>query len=122
MKPKTARRGYRHNDGRQPTPELAETQAILGLTQSEIADLFHVRQPSLAAWRSDGVPASRRASVERLHELALVLALELKPSRIPEIVRTPDEWLGGRTILDVIREDGVGPIYGYLTRLFSYVG
>ena len=103
-------------------PELAETQAILGLSQSELADLFGVRQPSLASWRTGRLPVVRRASVERLHDLALVLRQELKPSRIPEIVRTPDAWLGNRSMLEVSRAEGVAPIYGYLSRLFAYGG
>ncbi len=103
-------------------PMIGESQKILGLSQNEMADLFGVRQPSFAAWRSGHIPANRRASVERLHELALVLRHELKPSRIPEIVRTPDAWLGNRSMLQVIRAEGVGPIYGYLARLFAYVG
>jgi transcriptional regulator with XRE-family HTH domain len=105
-----------------PPRELEETRSILGLSQSELADLFGVRQPSLAEWRSRGVPANRRASVERLHALALVLKREVRLSRIPEIVRTPDAWLGGRSILDVIRAEGVDPVYGYLARLFNYGG
>ena len=99
---------------------IEETQRILGLSQNEMADIFGVRQPSLAAWKSGHVPAARRASVERLHELALVLHREIKPSRIAEIIRTPDEWLDNRSILDVIRAEGVAPIYGYLARLFAY--
>lgn len=100
--------------------DLDETRQILGLSQAELADLFGVRQPSLAEWRTRGVPAARLASVERLHEFALVLQREVIPSRIPEIVRTPDEWLGGRSILEVVRAEGVEPVYGYLARLFAY--
>ncbi len=102
--------------------EIAQTQAILGLTQGELAELFGVSQHSLAAWRASGIPASRRPTVERLYELALVLKIELKPSRIPQIVRTRDAWLGDRSMLDVIRDEGVGPIYGYLAHLFGNAG
>ncbi len=105
-----------------PDQVLNETQQILGLSQSELADIFGVRQPSLAAWKTGHIPATRRASVERLHDLAIVLHREIKPSRIPEIVRTPDAWLADRTILEVIRSEGVDPIYAYLARLFAYGG
>jgi transcriptional regulator with XRE-family HTH domain len=101
---------------------LDEISRILGLSQSELADLFHVRQPSLAQWRSSGIPAARRASVERLFKFARLLNRELIASRIPEIVRTPDDWLDGRTILETIRQGGVEPMYGYLNRLFAYQG
>ncbi len=46
----------------------------------------------------------------------------VKASRIPEVVRTPDSWLGNRTILETLRADGPDPIYTYLGRLFSYSG
>lgn len=110
--------------GRLPkdTRELDEIRTILGLSQSELADLFGVRQPSLAEWRTRGIPATRRASVERLAELARLLKRELIPSRIPEIVRTPDDWLDGHSMLEAIRAHGVAPIYGYLKRLFAYQG
>ncbi len=101
---------------------LAETREILGLSQNELAELFGVRQPSLAAWLAHGVPRSRIASVERIYELSKVLDVELIRERIPEIIRTPDEWLGGRSILDVIKREGTAPIYGYLARLFAYQG
>ncbi len=100
--------------------ELNETRTILGLSQTELADLFGVRAPSLAEWKTRGIPPARRASVERLHDLALVLHRRVIPSRIPQVVRTPDAWLGGRTMLEVIRAEGVEPVYAYLARLFSY--
>ncbi len=105
-----------------PAGALLETQQILGLSQNELADLFGVRQPSLAQWLTRGIPATRQASVERLHDLALVLKREVIPSRIPEIVRRKDTWLGDRSILEVVRAEGVEPIWGYLSRLFAYAG
>lgn len=50
-------------------PELGETRAIMGLSQSQLADLFRIRQSSLAEWRTRDVPMTRRAPVERLAEL-----------------------------------------------------
>lgn len=99
---------------------LDEIRAILGLSEAELADLFSVQRSSVVGWREHGIPQTRLATVERIHDLANVLLRELRPSRIPEIVRTPDEWLSGRTILQTIRNEGAEAIYGYLRRLFSY--
>ena len=99
---------------------LDDIADIFGVSETELADLFGVRRPSLAGWREHGIPQARRASVERLHDLAAVFAREVIASRIPEVVRTTDEWLGGRTVLETIRRDGTEPIYGYLRRLFAY--
>jgi len=70
----------------------------------------------------DGVPQEKRASVERLLDLAKLFRRRVIASRIPEIVRTPDAWLRDRTILETLRADGVDPIYAYLGRLFNYGG
>jgi hypothetical protein len=101
---------------------LDEIERTLGLKETELADLFGVRRPSISGWREAGIPRGRQASVERLLELARVLAREVKESRIPQIVRTKDEWLEGRTMLETIAQQGVEPIYGYLHRLFAYQG
>lgn len=105
---------------REAAPLLDEIREVFGLSEAQLADLFRVRRPSLTAWRSVGIPQTRRATAERLQGLARVFDRELTPSRIPEIVRTPDEWLGGRTILDVLVAEGPDPVYGYLGRLFAY--
>jgi hypothetical protein len=101
---------------------LDEIVATFGLSETELADLFGVRRPSLAGWREHGLPQARRATAERLHDLAMVFRRELIASRIAEIVRTKDDWLGGRTILETIKIDGPEHVYGYLHRLFSYSG
>ncbi len=105
---------------RTAAPLLDEIREVFGLSESELADLFRVRRPSLTAWRSVGIPQGRLATAERLQGLARVFERELVPSRIPEIVRTPDDWLGGRTVLDVLASEGPDPVYGYLGRLFAY--
>jgi transcriptional regulator with XRE-family HTH domain len=99
---------------------IAEIREILGLSQAEIAALFGVLQPTIASWRARGIPESRLASAKRLHEFALLLRKELKPGRIPEIVRMRDAWLGNRSVIEVIQAEGVASIYGYLARLFEY--
>jgi transcriptional regulator with XRE-family HTH domain len=105
---------------REAAPLLDEIREILGLSEGELADLFNVRRPSLTAWRSVGIPPGRRATAERLQGIARILDRELIRSRIPEIVRTRDGWLGDRTVLEVLASDGPDAVYGYLGRLLSY--
>lgn len=102
--------------------DLDEVRTTFGLSEAELAAIFGVQRESVIGWRKHGIPQQRRASVERLLDLARVLAREVLPSRIPQIVRTPDAWLDGRTMLQTIARDGVEPIYGYLARLFAYNG
>ncbi len=102
--------------------ELEEVREVFGLTKSEVADLLGRRAQSIAEWETRGVPREKRASVERLLDLAQLFRRRVIASRIPEIVRTPDSWLGNRTILETLRAEGVDPIYAYLGRLFNYSG
>jgi DNA-binding XRE family transcriptional regulator len=102
--------------------ELQEIQDVFGLTRAEMADLLGRRAQSIIEWETRGVPREKRASVERLLDLAQLFRRRVTASRIPEIVRTPDSWLGNRTILETLRVDGVDPIYAYLGRLFNYGG
>jgi hypothetical protein len=95
---------------------------VFGLTKSELADLLGRRAQSLLEWETRGVPREKRASVERLRDLARLFRRRVIASRIPEIVRTPDAGLGNRTILKTLCIDGVDPIYAYLGRLFNYGG
>jgi len=99
---------------------LSEIRVILGLSENELADIFHVRRESIAGWRKTGIPDARRASVARVFDMARLLHRDLKPDRIAEIVRTHDAWLERGTILETLKLDGPDPIYSYLRRLFSY--
>jgi DNA-binding XRE family transcriptional regulator len=100
--------------------ELEEIREVFGLAKSGMADLLGRRAQSLIEWETRGVPREKRASIERLLDLARLFRRRVIASRIPEIVRTPDAWLGNRTILETFRADGVDPIYAYLGRLFNY--
>lgn len=100
--------------------KLTQIRDILGLSEAELADLFNIQRTSVIGWREHGIPQARQASVERIGDLALVLQHEIIPSRIPEIVRTPDAWLDDRTILQTIRNEGAEAVYAYLHRLFAY--
>ena len=105
---------------REANQVLDEIKGVFALSETELADLFGVRRPSLSGWREEGIPPARQATAEQLLDLARVLAREVIASRIPQIVRTPDAWLDNRTILQTIQRDGTAPVYGYLHRLFAY--
>lgn len=92
----------------------------LGISDEELANLFGIRRASLVRWPKHGIPLNRCASVARLVDLARVLARDVREERLREIVRTPDEWLGGKSILQTIADAGVEPVFAYLHRLFSY--
>ena len=99
---------------------LDEIRSVFGLSESDLAGLFAVSRPAVGRWRAGGVPVERGADVDRVRELAAYFHRRFIPSRIPQIVRTPGRGLGGKSVLTVISESGVEPVYGYLERLFAY--
>ena len=64
---------------------------------------------------------TRAADVDRVRELSEVFLRKFIPARVPQIVRTPGKGLGGKSVLEVVAESGVEPIYAYLERLFAYM-
>ena len=107
---------------RRASQQLDRIRDVFALSEHELAALFGVQRQSVTEWREKGIPRARAASVERLVDLANVFAREVIETRIPEIVRTEDEWLPRKTILETIKSDGPEPIYRYLRRLFAYSG
>jgi hypothetical protein len=99
---------------------LDEIRGVFGLSEAELARLFAVSRPAVARWRETGVPVERGADVDRVRELAAYFHRRFLPVRIPQVVRTPGRGLGNRSVLAVIGESGVEPVYAYLEQLFSY--
>jgi hypothetical protein len=62
----------------------------------------------------------RSVDIASLADLIAILERRLIADRIPDVIRSPDDWLGGRTILETLQTDGVAPVMAYLDRLFSY--
>jgi transcriptional regulator with XRE-family HTH domain len=91
-----------------------------GLSEQELADLFGVSRSATAKWRLRGVPYERAADVDRVSELAGYFVRRFLPARVPQIVRNRGRGLGNKSVLAVIAENGVDPVYAYLERLFAY--
>jgi transcriptional regulator with XRE-family HTH domain len=104
-----------------PREQLAFVREVFGLSKTELARIFRVKRQAVDQWET-GVPAERSAQVNRLVELGQFLQRRLVPMRIPEIVRTPGKSLGGKTMLEVLRDQGVEPIYEYVVKLAAYAG
>ncbi len=110
--------------GAQQLDSLDDIRAILDLSEAELGELFGMTRQAVSHWRLHGIPPRRSADVSRVAELARYLAAEFIPERLPQIVRTPGrdkhDSLKGRAFLEVIRDEGVMPIYRHLEALFSY--
>jgi len=78
-------------------------RATLGLTDPELEDLLSAAGPDAVSWFSD------------------ILEKKLIPERIPAVIRRPDAELAGRTLLDLLRGEGMEGVRDYFDRLFSYI-
>jgi len=101
-------------------PSLNVLSSRLLLSDIELAHLFGVTRRTIANWQVRGVPARRRSAVQQVQGLVETLERRIDRARLPSVVRTADADLGGKTILSVIAEQGVEPVYEYLERLFAY--
>lgn len=105
---------------------LDKIRGIFDLSETELGELFAVSRQAISHWRVHGIPPHRAADVDRVAELAQYLAREFMPERLPQIVRTrglnADDSLAGHSFLEVLRTQGVMPIYRHLEQLFAYTG
>lgn len=98
---------------------LDRIRRILGLSEAELARLLGVSRQAVEQWRTRGIPAERRADVDRLLAAANWLSEQLVPSRIPQIVRNPVPALEGRSMLVYAAEAGPLALLHHLARLFG---
>ena len=88
-----------------PGSPLEEIAEIFHLTNTELAALFGLKRQSLEHWmKEDKTPSSRLPDVYAVRKTAKLLEANLKPGRVPAIVRRPTEWFSNISILDAIGE------------------
>lgn len=73
------------------------------LSKTELASIFSVSRQAIDQWREEGVPAGRQDKVAVVAALADLLARQLKPDRVPGVVRRKARAYQGRSMLDLIR-------------------
>jgi hypothetical protein len=100
---------------------LMTIMEYLALSPEATGRLFGVSRQAVNLWLNTGVPADRRASVERVSSLTQLLTQTFKKERIPEIVREPMPGLADTSILSTISESGAAPVFAMLDRARSYV-
>lgn len=84
---------------------LALISRELGLSKVELGEIFGVSRQAVAEWSEKGVPSGRVRDVSQIMKLVSILSRKLKPGRTAFVVRRPAPSLGGRSLLEVLRED-----------------
>jgi hypothetical protein len=57
---------------------------------------------------------------DRVLEVSRYLSDTLRPERIPAAIRRPAERLNGKSMLDVLQEDGPSVLLAHLRAILSY--
>jgi len=89
--------------GQLAAADLARSLRVLDISMSEAGRLFGVSRSAVEQWLVRGVPAARLSRAANLARIADILERNLKPGRIPAVVREPAEAYGGTSILDLVR-------------------
>ncbi len=106
----------------QGSRELVTIKDLFQLTSSELGVLFgNVSRQAIDQWFENGVPTERVADVDRVAEVAEALGRTFKTQRLPAIVRGPMAVFDNRSIFDVLRTDGVGPLHEFFRRLEALI-
>jgi transcriptional regulator with XRE-family HTH domain len=90
------------------------------LTVTELASLFGVRRQAVQQWLTDGVPPARQPKLAVIHRIADLLERNLRPERIPAVVRAPAVALGEASMLELIADDRQDQLLDAVARSFDW--
>jgi hypothetical protein len=90
------------------------------LTVTELASLFGVRRQAVQQWLDDGVPPARQPKLAVVHRIADLLERNLRPERIPAVVRASAEAFGDATMLELIAADRHAELLDAVARSFDW--
>ncbi len=91
--------------------ELPAAQALLGLSDVELGEIFGVSRQAVKGWLSSGIPAARLGAIADFTATAGLLSRNLRMGRIPAAIRRPAANLGGRSLLELAIDDGPHAMY-----------
>jgi hypothetical protein len=77
----------------------------LQLTKGELGELFGVSRQAVSEWMDRGIPSGRLRDVGQVLRTVSILSRKLKSGRTGLVVRRPAPVLGGRALLEVMRDD-----------------
>lgn len=84
---------------------LERIRQVFALNLTKLGELFGVTRQAVSQWLETGVPEGREVKVSTVASIANLLGRQLKTDRIPGIVRREADAYGGRTALQMIKED-----------------
>lgn len=85
--------------------DLADIMQIFGLRATATGRLFDESRQVVDQWLTQGVPLARLADVGQIAQAARALHAYFRPECIPKIAAQPIPALGGRTVLEVAKDE-----------------
>jgi transcriptional regulator with XRE-family HTH domain len=101
-------------------PPLERVADLFDVSLTELGSLFGVSRQAVSDWLERGVPPARAPKVNALARLADILERNLRPERIPGIVRRPAEVYGGLSMLEMIEQDRHEELVELVTDAFDW--
>lgn len=77
----------------------------LQLSKTEMGELFSVSRQAVSEWMDKGIPSGRMRDVSQVLKATSILSRKLKPGRTSLVARRPAAALGGRTLIEAMRDD-----------------
>jgi hypothetical protein len=99
---------------------LEHLMASWRLSVADVARLFDVSRQAVQQWLDDGVPPARQPKLLQLQRIADLLERNLRPERIPAVVRSEAEAYSGRSILASIADDRQDELLASVERSFDW--
>jgi hypothetical protein len=99
---------------------LEHLMASWRLSVADVARLFDVSRQAVQQWLVEGVPPARQPKLLQLQRIAELLERNLRPERIPAVVRSDAEAYAGRTMLASIADDRQDELLASVERSFDW--
>jgi transcriptional regulator with XRE-family HTH domain len=84
--------------------EIVDALRPFGIKQQEIADVVHVSDRAVRAWRTGSIQGPRYDRLAELRDLVSLLSDSLTPRGVGQWLHARNRSLGGERPLDVLRE------------------
>jgi hypothetical protein len=99
---------------------LEHLMASWRLSVADVARLFDVSRQAVQQWLVEGVPPARQPKLLQLQRIADLLERNLRPERIPAVVRSDAEAYAGRSMLASIADDRQDELLASVERSFDW--
>jgi DNA-binding XRE family transcriptional regulator len=99
---------------------LDRIESVLGVSRTELAQLFGVRRQAIEQWEARGIPGERQEKLATLDAIVDLLTAKLKADRIPAVVRRLGRAYGDQSILEAITAGNEALVLEELRNAFDW--